>query len=115
MDLSGKGKQDTADVDSSESTALSASTPDYSGWGIDVADYNNINLPLRCGRFYMATFIKNANNDEVCLPTNCKWEIKGGTIIDAVMFTVDGKMKPVVLTAYDQDGNKIQERELNVQ
>ena len=49
-----------------------------------------------------------------CLPTNCKWEIKGGTIIDAVMFTADGTMNPVVLTAYDQDGNKIQERKLNV-
>lgn len=30
------------------------------------------------------------------------------------MFTADGTMNPVVLTAYDQDGNKIQERKLNV-
>lgn len=114
VDLSDNGKQETADVDSSESTALSASTPDYSGWGIDVADYNKEGHPLRCGYLYRATFIKNENNKVDCLPTNCKWEIKGGTIIDAVMFTSDGTMNPVVLTAYDQDGNKIQERKLNV-
>lgn len=39
---------------------------------------------------------------------------KRWNIIDAVMFTADGTMNPVVLTAYDQDGNKIQERKLNV-
>ena len=112
VDPNDNGMRDTADV-SSESTALSASTPDYSGWGIDVADYNNRNLPLRCGRFYMATFIKNENNDEVCLPNKCNWEIKGGTI-DGVKFTVDGTMNPVVLIAKDHNGYTIQERELKV-
>ena len=112
-DVSPKGNetQDTVDV-SSDSTAHSASTPDYSGWGIDVAGYND-NNPLQPRRAYQATFVKNKNNKEDCLPNKCNWEIKGGTI-DCVTFTVDGTMDPVVLTAYDQDGNKIQERELKV-
>lgn len=111
VDPNDNGMRDTADV-SSESTALSDSIPDYSGWGIDVAGYND-NNPLQPRRAYQATFVKNKNNKEDCLPNKCNWEIKGGTI-DCVTFTVDGTMDPVVLTAYDQDGNKIQERELKV-
>ncbi len=114
VDLSDNGKQETADVDSSESKALSASTPDYSGWKIDVDRYNENNKPLRPGDLYKATFIKNEDNVGDNLPNICKWEIKGGTI-DDVWFTVDSTMNYVVLTAYDQVGNIIQKRELKVE
>lgn len=114
VDLSDNGKQETADVDSSESKALSASTPDYSGWEIDVDRYNENNKPLRPGDLYKATFIKNEDNVGDNLPNICKWEIKGGTI-DDVWFTVDSTMNYVVLTAYDQVGNIIQKRELKVE
>lgn len=114
VDPNDNGMRDTADV-SSESTAHPAFTPDYSGWRIDVGGYNK-SQPLCPALPYQATLIKNESNEEDSLPDNCKWEIKGGTIeTRTVMFTADGTMNPVVLTAYDQDGNKIQERKLNIQ
>lgn len=102
---------DTAGV-FTDTTAFSPSGPDYSGWGIDVSDYDESkNLLLLPGHSYLATFV--INKKKVSFPNKCNWEIKGGTI-DAVTFTIDGTTKPVVLIAKDYNGNTIQERELNV-